>query len=75
MEDPNVRARSPATLRRVYECNRLARQFMSDAYEYLLPVVRYRCGEGRGGAGDHWPDAFHQGTGKEGRAHCVGGGS
>jgi hypothetical protein len=75
MEDPNVRARSPATLRRVSERNRLAREFMSDAYEYLLPVVRCRCGEFRSGARDHWSDASDQGSGTDGRARCAGGGS
>ena len=43
MEDLTVRARSPGRLLRAYQCNRLERQLMSDAYECLVPILKCRC--------------------------------
>jgi hypothetical protein len=75
MEDPTVRARAPTVLRRTCECNRLAAKFMSDAYECLLPIVRRRCGEFRGGIGDCRPETSTPPSEADGRLCCAGGGS
>ena len=55
MEDPTLRAKVTATVLRTCEASRLARQFMSDAYEQLVPIVKCRCGELCGVPVDSWP--------------------
>lgn len=74
MEDPIVRARAPATIRRVCERGRLERQFMSDAYECLVPIVRRFCGERREGALEHQHPAAESKRTVGGRVSCAGGG-
>lgn len=73
MEDPTLRASVAATLLRACERSRLERQFMSDAYEQLVPIVKCRCGEPCGGVVDRWPVAPEHGSGDLGWTRGVGG--
>lgn len=75
MEDPIGSAPSRATLRRACESNRLAGQLISDAYECLLPVVRYRGDEFCGGAGYLRREASDPKRGMDSRLRYAGGGS
>jgi hypothetical protein len=43
MEGLNVRLRAPTRLVRTCERNRLEKQFLSDAYECLVAVIKHRC--------------------------------
>jgi hypothetical protein len=74
MEDPTIRGRAPTTLLRACERGRLEDQFMSDAYEYLVPIVRCRCDQRRRGvANDRLADSEHR-VGRVSQACHTGGG-
>lgn len=73
MEDPTIRARMAATVLRTCERSRLERQFMSDAYEHLVPIVKCRCDVLRGGIADSWPVTPEHGVEDRGRTCGIGG--
>ena len=73
MEGPQVRARAPARLLRVCERSRLSRQFMGDAYECLVPMIKRRCDDPRTVAVDRGSVVPEQRAGADRRACCPGG--
>jgi hypothetical protein len=73
MEGPCVRARAPARLLRVCECNRLSSQFMGDAYECLVPMIKYRCDDPRTVVVDRRSVVQEQRNGADRGACCPGG--
>jgi len=73
MEDPTLKAGVAATVLRACERGRLEKQFMSDAYEQLVPIVKRRCGELRGDVVDNWPVTPEQQGGDQHQACGIGG--
>lgn len=72
MEDPTVRAGSPGRLLRAGQRNRLEKQFMSEAYECLVPILKCRCDQP---GGTHpSPAVLDLGDREVARACCAGGG-
>ena len=72
MEDPTVRAAAPGRLLRGCQRSRLERQIMSEAYECLVPILKYRCDRSVGTSG--WATAAGLGGHPVAQARCAGGG-
>jgi len=73
MEDPTVKAGPAGRLLRACQRNRLEKRLMSDAYEWLVPILRYRCDQSGGGTNSQ-SGFLGRGEDRAGRACCAGGG-
>ena len=73
MEDPTARAGWHGRLRRACQRNRLEKQIMSDAYEFLVPILTGRCGRPGEGTTSR-PGLEGLGDGPIGQACSAGGG-
>lgn len=73
MEDRTIRVITPTTLVRRCEGSRLQGQFMSDAYEWLVPLIQRRCDDLQGGSVGRGPVAAEHEGGQSRRACCAGG--
>lgn len=61
MEDPDPKAPNPVRISRMHEAGRLERQYIGDAYERLMPIIRRVCGERDPCAGG-WPAGERRGV-------------
>jgi hypothetical protein len=72
MEDPAIRPGSPGRVLRACQRNRLERELMGNAYEYLVPILKCRC-ERPGGTFSR-PTVLGLGEGQVPRVCSAGGG-